>query len=158
MENALHAARVTREFFLRDGEYVIYDRTTIAGLSGAYTLGHHVTLRLPSKHSGLLLSTCKQAFGMTYPGYFSDPTKAEYQSLAVGAEFADLNSVPSIFKHAPDADCSRFPARRGFADALQIGIEAEEGQPAWSAAVNSVEGYLWFSLRDPNLLPSTLYG
>jgi hypothetical protein len=156
MENALHNASVTREYFLRDGETVIYDRTTITGLVGDYTLGHHAVLRMPLQESGLLVSTSRFGFGMTYQGRFGDPANAEYQSLAIGAEFTDLNSVPSIFRGFPNADCSRFPARRGFTDLLQVGIEADKGQPAWSAAVNCDEGYLWFSLRDPALLPSTI--
>ena len=156
MDNALRSASVTREFSLRDGESVVYDRTTITGLTGAHTLGHHAVLRAPSQESALLISTSKQKFAMTYPGHFCDPANAEYQSLACGSEFSDLCSVPSIFKGDPDADCSRYPARRGFTDLLQIGIDAEKGQPAWSAAVNSKEGYLWFSLRDPDLLPSTI--
>jgi hypothetical protein len=156
MESALHEASVTREYFLRDGETVIYDRTTITDLAGAYTMGHHAVLRTPQQELALLVSTSKVGFGMTFPGHFGEPANAEYQSLAMGAEFADLNSVPSIFKGFPNADCSRFPTRRGFADLLQMGVEANKGQPAWSAAVNSEEGYLWFSLRDPALLPSTI--
>lgn len=93
---------------------------------------------------------------MTFPGRFGDPANAEYQSLAMGAEFTDLNSVPSIFKGFPNADCSRYPTRHGFTDLLQVAVEVDKGQPAWSAAVNSEEGYLWFSLRNPALLPSTI--
>jgi hypothetical protein len=156
MVDALHSAQVKREFFLRDGETVIYDRTTVTNLAGAYTMGHHAVLRVPGRESGLLVSASKVGFGMTYQGSFADPANGEYQSLAIGAELADLSSVPSIFKGFPNVDCSRYPARRGFTDLLQIGIETEKGQPVWSAAVNCEEGYLWFSLRDPALLPSTI--
>jgi hypothetical protein len=156
MNNALHAACVDRKFFLRDGEDVIYDKTIITGLTGSYTFGHHAVLRVPAEDSALFVSTSKQKFSSTYPGNFCNPANAEYQSLAIGSEFSDLSSVPSIFKEYPNADCSRYPARRGFTDLLQIGIDPEMGQPAWSAAVNSTEGYLWFSLRDPDLLPSTI--
>jgi hypothetical protein len=156
MENALHEARVTREFSLRDGENIVYDRTTITGLDGAYTMAHHAVLRVPAQDGGLLVSTSKPVFGMTFPKPFGDPAEAEYQSLAIHAEFADLSSVPSFFRGVPDQDCSRYPARKGFSDLLQVAVEAEKGKPAWSAAVNSEEGYLWFSLRDPGLLPSTI--
>jgi hypothetical protein len=156
LNDALHSACVKREFFLRDGETAIYDRTTISDLTGAYTMGHHAVLRVPEREPGLLVSTSKLGFGMTYQESFADQANGEYQSLAIGAEFDDLSSVPSIFKGFPNIDCSRYPARRGFTDLLQIGIEAERGQPAWSAAVNCEEGYLWFSLRDPALLPSTI--
>lgn len=156
MENALHSASVKREFYLRDGENIVYDRTTISGLTGAYTMGHHAVLRVPAEEGGLLVSTSKQKFGMTFPTPFGDPAEGEYQSLAIHAEFADLSSVPSFFRDFPNADCSRYPARRGFSDLLQIAVDVEKGKPAWSAAVNSTEGYLWFSLRDPGLLPSTV--
>ena len=156
LENALQSAAVTREFFLRDGETVVYDRTTVTNLAGVHTMGHHAVLRVPVRESGLLVSTSKLGFGMTYQGSFADPANGEYQSLAIGVELADLSSVPSIFKRFPNVDCSRYPTRRGFTDLLQIGIETEKGQPAWSAAVNCEEGYLWFSLRDPALLPSTI--
>ena len=156
MEKALHEARVVREYSLRAGEGVVYDRTTISGLDGAYTMGHHAVLRVPAKEQALLVSTSKQAFGMTFPAPFGDPGEAEYQSLAIAAEFSNLSAVPSLFKGVPDQDCSRYPARKGFSDLIQIGVEAEAGKPAWSAAVNSEEGYVWFSLRDPGLLPSTI--
>jgi hypothetical protein len=156
MENALHEARVSREYFLRDGENIVYDRTTVAGLDGSYTMGHHAVLRVPAREPALLVSTSRQVFGMTFPAPFGDPGEAEYQSLAVAAEFSDLSAVPSFFKGVPDQDCSRYPARKGFSDLVQIAVEAEKGRPAWSAAVNSEEGYLWFSLRDPALLPSTI--
>lgn len=156
MEDILHGARATREFSLRDGESIVYDRTTIAGLDGSYTMGHHAVLRVPVKEQALLVSTSKQALGMTFPAPFADPGNAEYQSLAIAAEFSDLSKVPSFFKDVPDQDCSRYPARKGFSDLVQIGVVAEKGKPAWSAAVNSEEGYVWFSLRDPALLPSTI--
>ncbi len=156
MENALHEARVTREFSLRDGESIVYDRTTIAGLDGSYTMGHHAVLRVPAKDPALLVSTSKQVFGMTFPAPFGDPGEAEYQSLGIAAEFSDLSAVPSFFKGVLDQDCSRYPARKGFSDLIQIGVEVEKGKPAWSAAVNSEEGYVWFSLRDAAMLPSTI--
>jgi len=156
MEDAIHGARATREFSLRDGETIVYDRTTIAGLDGAYTMGHHAVLRVPMQEQALLVSTSKQAFGLTFPAPFADPGNGEYQSLATNAEFSDLSKVPSFFRDVPDQDCSRYPARKGFSDLVQIGVEAEKGKPAWSAAVNSEEGYVWFSLRDAALLPSTI--
>ena len=156
MENGLNSAQVTRRFFLRDGENVIYDVTSIAGLDGDFTLGHHAVLRTPKREKSLLVSTSRQLFGMTFPGRFAMPEQGEYQSLAIAAEFESLHGVPSIFRDTPLVDCSAYPDRRGFSDMLQIAVKAEPGQPAWTAAVNTEEGFLWFSLRDPALLPSTI--
>jgi hypothetical protein len=156
IDEALQSARVRRHFYLLDNQAIIYDKTTISGLTGTHSYGHHAVLRVPQQEAALLLSTSKQQFGMTCPVAFANPANAEYQSLAINATFDDLNSVPSIHKGEPNADCSVYPARRGFTDLLQIGVQVEKGSPAWSAVVNSVENYLWFSLRDPELLPSTI--
>jgi hypothetical protein len=156
MEDALHSAKVTRQFFLRDGDNIVYDRATISGLIGEYPVAHHAVIRTPRQGSSLLVSTSRQIFGMTFPGLLGDPEKGEYQSLATGAEFQCLAQVPSIFKGIPDSDCSAFPIRQGFCDLLQIAVEPENGQPAWTAAVNKEDGYLWFSLRNAAILPSTI--
>ncbi|HEY1648924.1 MAG TPA: hypothetical protein VGF96_13160 [Terracidiphilus sp.] len=156
MTNALREAQVTRQFFLRDGENVVYDRTTISGLSGRHTLGHHAVLRLPHRQSSLLVSTSKQIFGMTYPEHLHSSEHPEHRSLALGSVFDDLTSVPSS-NDSSNIDCSIHPVRRGFTDLLQIGIQTEKEEPAWTAAVNTEDGYLWFSLRDAALLPSTIF-
>lgn len=156
MKDALVATNVTRRYYLRDGEDVIYDRTTITGLSGAYTVGHHAVLRVPSSQTHLLVSTSRQIFGMTYPKPFDDLDVASLQSLAIGAEFEDLRRVPLASNHDVMVDLSIHPSSRASANLLQVAVKAEKGQPAWTAAVNTEEGYLWFSLRDAAVLPSTL--
>ncbi|MGP8251234.1 MAG: hypothetical protein ACLQHF_04320 [Terracidiphilus sp.] len=156
MAGALGAASVTREFFLRDGENVVYDLTSIVRLEGAFPLGHHAVLRTPRKENSLLVSTGEIRYGMTFPGEFADPQQGAQQSLAVGAEFVELENLPSYKDHGVSLDCSRFPARRGCSDMVQVAPAVKRGEPAWTTAVNTEESYLWFSLRDPSLLPSTV--
>jgi hypothetical protein len=97
--------------------------------------------------------------GMTNPGVFSDPASGEYQALALGATFTDLARVPSLFKSPAEVDCSRFPTRRGYADLLAMVADkaALGGGPAWTAAVNTADGWVWFALRDPDVLPTTVF-
>ena len=156
MKNALGSATVTRQFFLIDGENVIYDRTSVTGLRGKYTLGHHAVLRTPRREGALLVSTSPRIFGMTFPGPFANTAKGERQALAYGAEFTDLIAIPSIVPEGAPVNCSSFPARPGFGDLLQVAVTADRCKPAWTAAVNTEDGYLWFSLRDPVYLPSTI--
>ena len=89
---------------------------------------------------------------------FSDPKNREYQSLLPGAKWSDLGHVPVIWKNAPDADLTRQPGRYGFADLVQIVAEPWErsGGPAWMTATHTEEGYVWFSLKDPAVLNSTV--
>jgi hypothetical protein len=156
MKNALQSATVTRQFFLRDEENVIYDQTTIEGLEGMYTFGHHAVLRVPASQSSLLLSTSRQLYGMTHPNRSNNSEGRAPHLLASGASFGAINSVPPLSSGSSNIDCSTYPSRRGFTDLLQIGVQAEKGQPAWTATVNTDEGYLWFSLRNQKLLPSTI--
>jgi hypothetical protein len=156
MKDALHSAKVTRQYFLKDGENVVYDQTTIEALEGMYTLGHHAVLRVPAMPSSLLLSTSQQLYGMTYPFRLDESNRTAPQSLAVGASFLDLRSVPALFGDASSVDCSAYPSRQGFADLVQVGVQSDMGQPAWTTAVNTDEGYLWFSLRNAEVLPSTI--
>ena len=156
MDNALQSARVTRQFFLRDGENVIYDLTAVEGLDGAFTIGHHAVLRTPNRGGTLLVSTSQQLFGMTFPEHFVASGSGESQALAIAAEFDDLRGVPSISGDGTVVDCGAYPARPGCSDLLQVSAKAEPGTPAWTAAVNTEEGYLWFALRNPMLLPSTV--
>jgi hypothetical protein len=96
---------------------------------------------------------------MTYPGTFSDPKDGEYQSLLPGARWSTLSKVPVAWKGEPDADLTRLPARQGFADLVQLVNEPWEKSngPAWMTATFGERGYLWFSLKDPAVLNSTVF-
>jgi hypothetical protein len=94
---------------------------------------------------------------MTHPGLFSDPVQREYQSLQSGQKFKDLRQVPVLRKDSPDADCTSFPARTGFADLIALFKEPKSGEPAWITATNQDGGYMWFSLKDPAVLPATVF-
>jgi hypothetical protein len=156
METHARPGHVTRSYSLVEGENTVYDCTTIHGFAGPVTFAHHAVLRSPQQERSLLISTSPLEFGMVYRAPFGDPAAGEYQSLQIGAEFAALDSVPSIFKHLPAQDCSSYPARRGFTDLLQLANAHDHNGPAWTAAVNTVENYVWFSLKNHLVLPSTI--
>lgn len=145
--------RVKQTIALKDGENVVYKRTTIEGFAGPASMGHHAILALPADERALLISTRPFAFGMTAPFLFSDPAKREYQALAIGARFTDLARVPSRFRDEGDQDCSAFPARRGYADLLQT-FSTHGAGPDWLAAVNTRDGYLFYTLKDAAVLPA----
>jgi hypothetical protein len=148
--------RVERAYSLVKGENVVYDCTTIHGFEGPINWAHHAVMNCNVEERGLLLSTSPLLFGMVYPDAFGDPAAGEYQALEIGAEFKSLARVPSIFKHQQDQDCSSYPARRGFSDLLQLANLPGRSDPAWTVAVNTAGGFLWFSLKDVRTLPSTV--
>lgn len=153
-ETKARRGTITKELSLVDGQNVVYSRNVIEGFAGPAPLGHHATLAMPEAEGVFRLATSPIRFGMTAPSLFSDPTKREYQSFAIGVRFADLAKVPLQFKDAPDADVTRLPARRGYADLLQL-CNAP-GEIAWTTATRTDEGWLWFSLKDPAVLNSTV--
>jgi hypothetical protein len=156
MDTPVRSGRVTRTYELQDGHNAIYGTTSIQGFVGPATLGHHAVLDLPSTEGGLLLSSSPMRAGFTYPKPFGRPEEGSYQSLAVNRSFRDLHRVPSILRGVGPVDCSVYPARRGYTDLLQIAQKPQRNQPCWIAAVNTEANYLWFALKDPSILPSTI--
>jgi hypothetical protein len=53
------------------------------------------------------------------------------------------------------ADLSRYPARRGFEDIAML-VADPSLRLAWTAASFPKERYVWFTLRDPRVLASTI--
>lgn len=159
IETHVRTGRITKELSLVDNQNVIYSRHIINGFAGNVPLGHHATLAMSHKEGSVRLATSPFRFGMTYPGMFSDPKQREYQSLLPGTKWTTLAKVPVAWKGEPDADLTRLPARQGYADLVQIVNEPWEktNGPAWMTATFTDAGYLWFSLKDPSVLNSTVF-
>jgi hypothetical protein len=81
------------------------------------------------------------------------PEARGYSILKPGAVFDDLHSVPMITGNT--TDLSRYPNRRGFEDIAILCADPKLAL-AWTAVTFPEEGYVWFSLRDPRVLASTL--
>jgi hypothetical protein len=156
MKTKVRPGKVEKTLFLVEGHNVVYCWHTLTGFRGAMPLGHHATLAMPDKAGAMRVSTSPFALGMTNPGPFGNPAEGNYQSLAEGAKFTRLNRVPTNWSDQPFADCSEFPTREGFGDMIGVFKKASR-KPAWTAAVNTKAGYLWYSLKDPAILPATLF-
>lgn len=159
LDTHIRKGRVTKEISLHEQQPVVYQRHTIEGFVGSTSVGHHATLAMPNEEEIFAISTSPFCLGMTNPGIFSDPAQGEYQMLAVGKQFDDIKKIPTLFKDPQVVDCSRLPLQRGFADlfAVVADIDALNGTPAWTTAVNTKEHWVWFSLRDPQKLPMTAF-
>lgn len=159
IDTAVRRGRITKELSLIDNQNVIYSRHRIEGFAGRAPLGHHATLAMPEKEGAVRLAASPYRFGMTNPGLFGDPKQREYQSLLPGAKWTTLSKVPVAWKGEPDADLTSLPARQGYADLIQLVNEPWEktNGPAWMTATFADDGYLWFSLKDPAVLSSTVF-
>ena len=159
IDTQIRRGRVTKELSLIDNQNVVYSRHTIDGFAGRVPLGHHATLAMPDKEGSVRLASSPFLFGMTNPGLFSDPKQREYQSLLPGAKWTTLTKVPVAWKGEPDADLTKLPARQGYADLIQLVNEPSEktNGPAWMTATFADDRFLWFSLKDPSVLSSTVF-
>jgi len=145
--------RVDKRITLRDGQTAIYQEHIISGMAGMMNPGHHATLKFPDRPGAGRLSTSACALRQVYVEPTERPEARGYSFLKPGAVFRDLRAVPTITGEL--ADLSRYPARRGFED-IAILVADPKLKIAWSAVAFPEEGYVWFTLRDPRVLPSTL--
>ena len=146
--------KIVKELSLVEGHNAVYSRHIVTGFSGPAPCGHHATLAMPDEPGVFRVSTSPIEFGMTNPSRFSDPAKREYQALAIAAPFTDLAHVPLLEKGTGDADLTRLPERQGYADLVQV--VNKQDATAWTCATRTDEGWLWYALKDPRVLRSTL--
>jgi hypothetical protein len=158
METGERPGKIEKEILLLKDQPVIYVRHTLSEYSGPFPLGHHATLGAPKKGS-LKIGVSPILFGMTSPRNHLGTAGGEYFSLAPLARFSKLEKVPTVWKQEPYTDCTVFPAREGFVDILQIYQKPAAGRkiPAWVTAAAAGDGYLWFSLKNPEVLNSTVF-
>ena len=155
MRTSALPGKVTKRLSLVDGHNVVYCQHVLEGFSAPAPLGHHATLALPDSPGALRVATSPFKLGMTNPTPFGDPAIGHYQSLAVNRKFTRLDKVPLVWKDPAVGDCSRHPVRMGFTDLLGLWARSADG-PAWTTATVQDEGFMWFSLKDPAMLPATL--
>lgn len=150
------AGRVTKTIQIHEGRPAVYTTHTLSGYSTQMPLGHHATLAADPE-SPLKISTSPIEFGRTAAAPAEPYSAGEYFALLPETEFSRLESVPTRWKNQPETDCSIFPNRDGFVDiAAVFQRRPKPSEPTWVAAVNQNKRYLWFSLKDPAVLPATV--
>ncbi|MCF6334735.1 MAG: hypothetical protein L3J12_03230 [Spirochaetales bacterium] len=152
MDTKERKGRVTKKIELKEGEDNLYISHQIEGFEGAASLGHHAIF---PGGSTKYISTSRIKYGYTNKYRSSSYNQGEYYSLASLQKFESLKKVPTIWKEDPYTNCSVFPAREGFVDILQVYNEPKKDF-AWSAVAVPEENYLWFSLKNSEVLPSTV--
>jgi hypothetical protein len=150
------SARVEKTISLRPGETVLYISHRITGLEGDWSYGTHPILDLSGMaDGGARVSVSPFRWASVYPEWFSNPADGAQQALKIGAVFPDLRGVP--LTNGGTTDLTKYPARPATDDLVMMVSEAAtEEQPfAWSACV--MDGYVWFSLKNPADFPATMF-
>jgi hypothetical protein len=142
---------VRKTLSIREGHRAVYQEHRIEGLQGRFNFGHHAILKFPETGGPYHVNVSPFKFGRVKPDAFSNPLAREYGALKTGARFKDLGKVP--LANGGTADLRAYPARRGFEDLILVA--SRPGDFAWTAA--TLDGYVWLSLKDPRVLPSTMF-
>ena len=153
LKTSVRKGQVDKIIEMLPGQTAIYSRHIISGMTGPMPLGHHAILH-PDGDSDCRISTSAFKLGQVMPTPFEDAAKGGYSSLKVGAKFKSLDKVPRI--DGGMADLSHYPAREGYEDLVLMA--SDEKLPwAWTALVNPKEKYVWFALKDPRVLRSSVF-
>ncbi|MEI6073187.1 MAG: hypothetical protein WCS31_15445 [Verrucomicrobiae bacterium] len=153
LKTRARGGRVDKWISLVEGHPAIYQRHVISGMSGRMPLGYHAMLHLPAQGSARI-STSRFVRGQVFPGAFENPAQGGYSCLKPGAKFSSLKNVPR--SDGGRADLSVYPSREGFEDLVML-VSDDAPAFAWTAAVVAEEGWIWFSLKDPRVLRSTIF-
>jgi len=148
------AGRIDKFIGLRKGETNLYCRHVISRMDGPMSFGHHAMLKFPEAEGSGTISTSRILYGQVAPVPFELPDARGYQRLKPGSLITRLDRVET--SDGKPADLRRYPARQGFEDLIML-VHESEPDFAWTAVVFPKEGYVWFSLKDPGVLRSTVF-
>jgi hypothetical protein len=138
---------------LRRGQTVVYQTHRVSGLAGPSCYGHHAMVKIPEYPDAAAYSCSKWRFAQVATEPVELPEQKGYSLLKVGAVVDDLERVPTITGEL--ADLTRYPRGRGYEDVVAIASDPGTGM-AWNAVTFPRESYVWFVLRDPRVLASTM--
>jgi hypothetical protein len=145
----VHGATVRKEITLRPGHPVVYQRHLLSGGSGAIPLAHHAMIHVPG---GARLSFSPKDFGAT-PDTPQETDPARGVSLiGRGKRFASLAEVP--LADGSTRDMRSYPWADGQEDFLSL-VDPKDARTGWSAAVAARDGFVFFAVKDAQLLTQT---
>jgi len=148
--------KITKTLSIIDGHNVVYIQHLLDGFSGSTPLGHHPNLAMPQSQGSVHISTSAIKFGMTNPTEPGRSDEGEYFSAMVNKRFTSLSKVPLIWSESRYGDFSCFPARCGFTDLIAVFHKPTPNRPAWTTATFEDKSFMWFSLKDAQVLPTML--
>jgi hypothetical protein len=156
METTVRPGKITKRLMLVDGQNAVYLRHDLAGYSGKMCPSHHATLAVGEEPGSLRVSVAPTRKAVVVPREARTNNGNEYYCLEPGAEFTSLSRVPTIWKHPPFADLSTHPLPYGFMDLICLYPKIQR-TPAWTTVVAPKAGWLWFAMRDAQVLPQTTF-
>jgi hypothetical protein len=154
LQPRVRPGRVDKYIQLGFDHDAVYQRHVVSGMTGPLNFGHHAMLRFPDEPAAGIVATSPFVYGQVFPEPMELPENRGYSILKPGAEFKTLDKVPMLTGEM--ADLSRYPARRGFEDLVML-VADDRAAFAWTAVTFPKQRYVWFALKDPRVLRSTIF-
>jgi hypothetical protein len=153
LRTRVRKGRVDKQISLIPGQRAVYSRHVVSESSGPMCFGHHAMLRFPDEPRCGVVSTSPFAYGQVFPEPVERPENRGYSILKPGAQFRSLQEVRTLTGQV--TDLSRYPDRRGYEDLVLLAADAKLPF-AWTAVTFPKQRYVWFALRNPRVLRSTI--
>lgn len=138
---------------IRSGEPVMYTNHIIRGFSGKASFGNHPNIQCSEDTGTAFLDMTPPIIGFTAPAPIDIPENKGYSLLKPGVEFSDETKVPTVYGNT--VDLTRYPIPRGYEDVVMY-ISDQDKDFTFTALSEPKRGFLYFQLKDPKVLASTL--
>lgn len=150
LSQTIMGADLFKGISIREDESVVYQKHTFMGGEGKIPIGHHAMLKVKNK---CYISFSDFIFAGTPPMPIeSDPQKGR-SILKYPQRFTDLSLIKLYDDNSTDA--SVYPFYQGHEDLYMV-ISRKDIHFGWSALSCPNEGWLWFSIKNTNILPNTV--
>ncbi len=137
-----------------DGENsLIYQHHIISGITDRTPMGYHPMLKLPREEGSGMVKLSGFAKGFTTRELIEDSVNGGYSRIKPGLEIEDVTAVPCV--DGSTLDLTRYPHATGFEEIVMF-ISNPEDDFAYSCVAIPSEGYLYFQLKNPAKLRSTI--
>jgi len=155
MDLKVRPGKVDKWIILKHGQPIVYQRHTISGMNGPMCFGHHAMLNIPDYEGAAKYSCSHWTCGQVAVQPVELPENKGYSMLKTAAVFESLSQVPTVFADTPTDDLTTYPRGRGFEDVVSLAADPNI-EIAWNCVTFPKEGFVWFALRDPKVLASTM--
>lgn len=150
LDGTVMGATISKTIEVIPGQAMIYERHTLHGGNGRLPIGHHAML---SANHPLQLGFSRWKMALSTPELDEVPPGGR-SLLAPGQTITDLHRARRL--DGTLVDLTQFPSPKGFESIWML--VADRSLPfAWTAATCASEGWIWFAIKDPNVLPETLF-
>ncbi len=149
LNKKIMGAKLRKKILLKESHSVVYQNHEFIGGHGKIPIGHHSMLRVENK---LHLSFSKNVWAGT-PNKEIEVEPHGRSLLKYPQTFMDLKKVK--LSDNSFADLTVYPTLENHEDLLMMA--ADNSLPfSWSAASCTKSGWLWFTLKNPRILSSTV--